>query len=188
MDGRSGLNLTYLDTFRWLGFIRDQLQSSPHPFYGVAPSKQSDPLELVTLHVTFRDASNYCTETLAFEVVDFSGPYHIILGQPCYVKFMAIPSYTYLKLKIPGPTSVITVEAKTQRVLDCEQNSFEQATTTVVVAKLWESCLCVPPPSADPAMPALSSTFKAAEDAKVVQIDAEDPTKTFQIGASLNPK
>jgi hypothetical protein len=25
--------------------------------------------------------SNYRTETLTFEVVDFSGPYHIILGQ-----------------------------------------------------------------------------------------------------------
>jgi hypothetical protein len=50
---------------------------------------------------------------LAFEVVDFSGPYHIIMGWPCYVKFMAIPSYAYLKIKIPGPVGVITVEAKT---------------------------------------------------------------------------
>jgi hypothetical protein len=49
---------------------------------------------------------------LAFEVVDFSGPYHIILGRPCYVKFMAIHSYTYLKLKIPRPARVITVGAK----------------------------------------------------------------------------
>jgi hypothetical protein len=43
---------------------------------------------------------------LAFEIVDFSGPYHIILGRPCYIKFMAIPSYAYLKLKIPGPTGL----------------------------------------------------------------------------------
>jgi hypothetical protein len=34
--------------------------------------------------------------------------------------FMAIPSYTYLKLKIPGSIDVITVEAKTQRALDCK--------------------------------------------------------------------
>jgi hypothetical protein len=46
-------------------------------------------------------------------VVDFSGLYHVILGQPCYVKFMTIPSYAYLKLKISGPTGIITVEAKT---------------------------------------------------------------------------
>jgi hypothetical protein len=69
--------------------------------------------------MTFGDVSNYRTETLTFEVVDFSGPYQVILGWPCYVKFMAIPSYTYLKLKMPEPAIVITVEAKTQRALDC---------------------------------------------------------------------
>jgi hypothetical protein len=30
--------------------------------------------------------------------------------------------------------------------------------------------------------------FKADEDTKAVQIDAGDPAKTVQIGASLNPK
>jgi hypothetical protein len=44
------------------------------------------------MHVTFKDASNYYTKMLAFEVVDFSGLYHIILGWPCYVKFMTIPN------------------------------------------------------------------------------------------------
>jgi hypothetical protein len=53
-------------------------------------------------------------------VVNFTESYHIILGWPCYVKFMAISSYAYLKLKISGPTNVITVEAKTQQALDCE--------------------------------------------------------------------
>jgi hypothetical protein len=80
----------------------------------VVPGKQSIPHRWVTLPITFGYASNYHTKMLALEVVDFSGPYHVILGQPCYVKFMAIPSYAYLKLKIPRPTSVITVEAKTQ--------------------------------------------------------------------------
>jgi hypothetical protein len=36
-----------------------------------------------------------------------------ILRWPCYVKFMAIPSYAYLRLKMPRPARVITVEAKT---------------------------------------------------------------------------
>jgi hypothetical protein len=30
------------------------------------------------------------------------------------MKFMTILSYAYLKLKIPGPIGIITVEAKTQ--------------------------------------------------------------------------
>jgi hypothetical protein len=33
---------------------------------------------------------------------------------------MDIPSYTYLKLKILGPSMVITVEAKAPRALDYE--------------------------------------------------------------------
>jgi hypothetical protein len=37
-------------------------------------------------------------------------------------------------------------------------------------------------------MPPSSSAFKVIEDAKVVQINAEDPAKTVQIRADLNPK
>jgi hypothetical protein len=37
-------------------------------------------------------------------------------------------------------------------------------------------------------MPSSSDAFKAAEDAKAVQIDTEDPSKTVQIGVGLNPK
>jgi hypothetical protein len=37
-------------------------------------------------------------------------------------------------------------------------------------------------------MYASSSVFKAVEDVKAMQIDAEHPTMTVQIGASLNPK
>jgi hypothetical protein len=37
-------------------------------------------------------------------------------------------------------------------------------------------------------MPASSSAFEAAEDAKAMQIDAEDPAKTVQIRVSRNPK
>jgi hypothetical protein len=45
MDGSSGLNLMYLDTFKGLGLTPDKLQSSPHPFYGVVPGKHSAPLD-----------------------------------------------------------------------------------------------------------------------------------------------
>ena len=67
------------------------------------------PLEQIDLPITFGDPSNYRTETLTFEVVGFHGTYHTILGHPCYVKFMAVPTYTYLKLKMPGLCGVITI-------------------------------------------------------------------------------
>jgi hypothetical protein len=39
-----------------------------------------------------------------------------------------------------------------------------------------------------PTMPSSTGAFKVAEDAKAIQIDAEDPAKTVQIGADLSPK
>ena len=48
-------------------------------------------------------------ETLTFEVVGFHRTYHAILGRSCYAKFKAVPNYTYLKLKMPGPGGVITI-------------------------------------------------------------------------------
>ena len=54
-------------------------------------------------------------ETLTFKVVRFHRTYHAILGHPCYVKFMTDPSYTYLKLKMPGPHEVITIGTSFQR-------------------------------------------------------------------------
>ena len=67
------------------------------------------PLGQIDLPISFGDLSNYRMETLTFEVVRFHGTYHAILGCPCYMKFMAVPNYTYLKLKMPGPHGVITV-------------------------------------------------------------------------------
>jgi hypothetical protein len=42
-------------------------------------------------------------------VVGFSGTYHAILRRLAYAKFMDVPNYMYLKLKIPGPRGIITV-------------------------------------------------------------------------------
>ena len=74
----------------------------------------------IDLPVTFENPSNYRTETLIeFKVVGFHGTYHAILGRPCYTKFMAVPNYTYLKLKMPGPCGVITIGTSFQRAYEC---------------------------------------------------------------------
>jgi len=64
-------------------------------------------------------------------VVDFPGSYHAILGQPCYAKFMAIPNYTYLKLKMPGPNDVITVSSAFSHAFACNREHYELATAVV---------------------------------------------------------
>ena len=109
MDGGSGLNIMYTKMLDEMGVDRTRLRPTRAPFHGMVPGKQAMPLEQIDLPITFGNPTNYRMETLIFEVVGFHGTYHAILGRPCYAKFMAIPNYTYLKLKMPGPHRVITV-------------------------------------------------------------------------------
>ena len=99
------------------GIPRSRIRPTRAPFHGVIPGKQSVPLGQIDLPVTFGDKANFRTETLTFEVADFASSYHAIFGRPCYAKFMAIPCYTYLKLKMPGPRGVITVSTEFKQAL-----------------------------------------------------------------------
>ena len=81
--------------------------------------------------VTFGDRANFRSEALTFEVVDFLGSYHAILGRPCYAKFMAVPNYTYLKLKMLGPNGVITIESTYEHAYDCDVECVEYAEAIV---------------------------------------------------------
>jgi hypothetical protein len=60
-------------------------------------------------------------------VVGFRGAYHAILGRPCYAKFMAVPNYTYIKMKMPGPNGVITVGSSIEHAFDCDVECVEHA-------------------------------------------------------------
>ncbi|XP_066344258.1 uncharacterized protein [Miscanthus floridulus] len=97
MDGGSGLNIKMLDA---MGIDQSCIRPTEAPFHGIVPRKQAMPLGQIDLPVTFRNLTNYRTETLTFEVIGFHGTYHAILGHPCYAKFMVVPNYTYLKLKM----------------------------------------------------------------------------------------
>jgi hypothetical protein len=111
MDGGSGLNIMYAETLDAMGINRSRIRPTKAPFHGIMPRKQAMPLGQIDLSITFGDPTNYRMETLTFEVVGFHGTHHTILGSPCYMKFMAVPNYTYLKLKILGPCGVITIDA-----------------------------------------------------------------------------
>lgn len=67
-------------------------------------------------------------ETLDFEVMDLPSAYQAILGQPCYTKFMAIPNYAYLKIKLPSPRGIITVSHLHQ------VHSYEEQNINIMVA------------------------------------------------------
>ena len=72
------------------------------------------PLGIIDLWVTYGEAVNFRQEILSFEVVDFQDTYHAILGIPCFVKFMVVPHYAYLKMKMPSPKGIITISGDLQ--------------------------------------------------------------------------
>ena len=88
------------------------------PFYGIVPSKVAMPLGQVTLPVTFGSPTNYRTEFIKFEVVNFESSYHAILGRPTLAMFMVIPHYPYLLLKMPGPHRVLSLRGDLKRAFD----------------------------------------------------------------------
>ena len=49
---------------------------------------------------------------------------------------MAVPNYTYLKLKIPGPGGVITVSTSFRRAYECEVECCGHATAIVTSREL----------------------------------------------------
>jgi hypothetical protein len=127
MDGGSSLNILYAHTLRLLGIGSDQLRPSTTPFHGVTSGKRVQPLGQIDLLVWFDTPDNFRKKTLTFEVVGFRDAYHAILGRPCYAKFMAVPNYTYLKMKMPEPKGVITVGSSIEHAFDCDVECVEHA-------------------------------------------------------------
>jgi hypothetical protein len=128
---------------------------------------------------------NFRTETLTFEVVGFSGTYHAILGRPAYKKFMAVPNYTYLKLKIPSPKGIITVGATYQRAYECDAECFQFTETINRPERLHAE-----PRSEDQDVPKSSKraaySFEPAKDIKDAVVSNDGCT--LRIGTMLDPK
>ena len=121
-------------------------------------------------------------------MVDFLGSYHAILGRPCYARFMAIPNYTYLKLKMLGPNGVITVSSAFSHTLACDREHYELATTVVNSSELPQLRESSAPIVLDCNKPTSSMAFYPLEETKAVGIDPTDPTKTVWVETQLSAK
>jgi hypothetical protein len=188
MDGGSSLNILYAHTLRLLGIRLDQLRPSMTPFHGVAPGKCVQPLEQIDLPIWFGTPDNFCKETLTFEVVRLRGAYHAILGQPCYTKFMAVPNYTYLKMKMPGPKGVITVGSSIEHAFECDVECVEHpeglALDEVLVAALEKMVNEDLDSTAKHA-----GSFEAAAQTNEVPLDPSTPEgKALMVSSTLDPK
>ena len=73
--------------------------------------------------MVFGSPDNFRSEELIFDIVPFRSGYHALLGQTAFARFNAVPHYAYLKLKMPGPRGVITVNGNKERSLRTEEHT-----------------------------------------------------------------
>jgi hypothetical protein len=148
----------------------------------------SRPLGQIDLPIWFGTPDNYREETLTFEVVGFRGAYHAILGRPCYAKFMAVPNYTYLKMKMSGPNSVITVGSSIEHAFDCDVECVEHAEALALDEALVANVEKMVNEDLDSTTKHAGS-FEAAEQTKEVPLDPTAPEgKVLRVSSTLNPK
>jgi hypothetical protein len=100
---------------------------------------------------------------------------------------MAIPNYTYLKLKMLGPKGVITVGTSFHRAYECEVECCKLAAATITSEELAAITVATVEEMPDSKWPACS--FEATENTKDVPIDPIGfDGKVLRIGSDLSPK
>jgi hypothetical protein len=129
IDGGSRLNVIFVDTLKKMDFDFKRLTECDEPFFSIMPDKVAYPMGRISLPVTFGTEENFRTEYLSFEVADFKSSYHAILGCPMLARFMVVPHYIYLVLKMPGPKGVLIVYSDLLISFKCDNEALEITTT-----------------------------------------------------------
>jgi hypothetical protein len=171
------------------------LTKSTSPFYDIVPGNAAIPLGSVVLPVTFGETrKNYRTEYIKFEVADFETSYHAILGRPAIAKFLAVPHYMYLVLKMPSPASVLSLQGDLKISFDCDTEAVELAATNQVpnaMMEIYAASKKLAPSELD--IPEKSDKANKPQPSEEVQVKAidlgtGDSSKTIMIRAGLDPK
>jgi hypothetical protein len=110
-----------------------------------------------------------------------------VLGRPCYAKFMVVPNYTYLKLKMPGPNRVITVGSTYRHAYECDVECMEYAEALAESEALIADPECLSKVVPDAKRHA--GNFELAEAVKTIALDpSNDACKQVRICSKLDPK
>src|SRR3954471_16689590 len=120
MDDRSDINLMFASTLAAMRIPLSSLEQSYMTFHGIVPGKGIYPLGKIWLDIIFGQPKNFQRERIEFEVVDRPSQYHAILGRVEFARFLAVPHYVFLLLKMPGPRGVITVQGSFTRSDHCD--------------------------------------------------------------------
>ncbi|XP_066374135.1 uncharacterized protein [Miscanthus floridulus] len=100
---------------------------------------------------------------------------------------MAVPNYTYLKLKMLGPGEVITIDTSFQHAYEYEVECCDHATAIIASRELTTIRKEVTEEAPDPKQSA--GSFEPVESAKEILIDPSSlEGKVVHIGTTLSSK
>ena len=112
-----------------------QLQPSRTVFHCIVPGLSCSPFGKIKIDVLFGDKDHFRREAIWLEVVDLESPYHALLGRPALAKFMAVPHYAYLKMKMPGTNGIISIARDYEKSAACVVASSRLAESLVIAAE-----------------------------------------------------
>ena len=139
----------------------------------------------------FCTLDHFRTDYVNFVVAAFEGTYHAILGRPSLTKFMAIPHYRYLVLKMPTEKGVLTLRGNVYTAYTCKDDNFKIAEAHDLSIRMAETTLDAKKTPANHLeileLEAPCKNIKSKEH-KAIQLVDGDPSKTALIGAKLDPK
>ena len=136
IDRGSALNILFTGSLEELGIKKEDLTPMDSPFWGIIPGKASLPLGQITLSVQFGTAKHFYVDYVNFLVADFNTAYHAILGRPALTKFMAVPHYTYLVLKMLMEQGVLCLRANHDFAFFGEKKSFTLTKATDISIRM----------------------------------------------------
>jgi len=125
VDGGSFIDIMFCNSLPALKLTVAQLKPYKAQFWDVLPGQSSIPVGQIMLPVQFETPDRFRTEFINFVVADFDGTYHVILGRPSLTKFMVVPHYSYLFLKMPTEKGVLTIRGNVYIAYTCEEESFK---------------------------------------------------------------
>jgi hypothetical protein len=187
IDGGSSINLLYRTSMEKLRIPAIQLKPTELTFHGIMSGHSCAPMGRIQLEVLFGEKDNYRREPIWFEVVDLNNPYHALLGRPALAKFIAVPHYAYLKMKLLGPRGVITITGCYKKLIECTRASSKLAEALVIAEdkrQLLQWATSTQP--GRPASSQLAPRFKAASGTKEIppEVDKKAEALVSEVGPS----
>jgi hypothetical protein len=76
------------------------------------------------LVVQFGTTDHFRIDYVNFIVADFEGTYHAILGRPTLAKFMVIPHYVYMLLKMSTNKGILSLRGNVLIAYNCEKEGY----------------------------------------------------------------